>query len=81
MRDEESSPFSWDRVARSTKNFLEIVDELNDFRIDFVSAREGIDTSGAIGRLFITMIGSIARLPNSKGRICIKSVTRRSPSE
>ena len=37
---------AFDRIARSTKNFLEIVDELNELGIEFVSAREAIDTSG-----------------------------------
>jgi DNA invertase Pin-like site-specific DNA recombinase len=43
---------AFDRIARSTKNFLEIVDELNSVNIEFVSAREAIDTSGPMGRIF-----------------------------
>ncbi len=31
---------AFDRVARSTKNFLEIVDELHDLQVEFISARE-----------------------------------------
>ena len=53
------------RIARSTKNFLEIVDELNELGIEFVSAREAIDTSGPMGRMFITLVGSIAELERS----------------
>lgn len=56
---------AFDRLARSTKNFLEIVDELNSLSIEFVSAREAIDTSGPMGRMFITMVGSIAELERS----------------
>jgi DNA invertase Pin-like site-specific DNA recombinase len=56
---------AFDRVARSTKNFLEIVDELNTLGIEFISAREAIDTTGPMGRLFITLIGSIAELEKS----------------
>ncbi len=41
---------AFDRIARSTKNFLEIVDELNELGIEFISAREAIDTSGPMGR-------------------------------
>ena len=48
---------AFDRIARSTKNFLEIVDELNELGIEFVSAREAIDTSGPMGRMFITLGG------------------------
>jgi len=56
---------AFDRVARSTKNFLAIVDELNELGIEFISAREAIDTSGPMGRMFITLIGSIAELEKS----------------
>src|ERR1700688_4649912 len=56
---------AFDRIARSTKNFLEIVDELHELGIEFVSAREAIDTSGPMGRMFITLIGSIAELEKS----------------
>src|SRR5208282_5262138 len=47
---------AFDRIARSTKNFLEIVDELNDLNVEFVSARESVDSSTAQGKMFITMI-------------------------
>jgi DNA invertase Pin-like site-specific DNA recombinase len=56
---------AFDRIARSTKNFLEIVDELNELGVEFISAREAIDTSGPLGRLFITLVGSIAELERS----------------
>ena len=56
---------AFDRVARSVKHFLSIVDELNDLGIEFVSARENIDTSGAMGRMFVTLISSIAELERS----------------
>jgi DNA invertase Pin-like site-specific DNA recombinase len=56
---------AFDRIARSTRNFLEIVDELNELGIEFISAREAIDTTGPMGRMFITLIGSIAELEKS----------------
>jgi DNA invertase Pin-like site-specific DNA recombinase len=56
---------AFDRVARSTKNFLEIVDELQDLGIEFISAREAIDTSTPMGKMFVTLIGSIAELEKS----------------
>ena len=56
---------AFDRVARSTKNFLEIVDELHDLEIEFISAREAIDTSTPMRKMFVTLIGSIAELEKS----------------
>ena len=72
---------AFDRIARSTKNFLEIVDELNSLTIEFVSARESIDTSGPMGRMFITMIGSIAELERSLIVERIKAGMRRAKME
>ena len=56
---------AFDRVARSVKHFLTVMDELNDLGIEFISARENIDTSGAIGRMFVTILGCIAELERS----------------
>lgn len=72
---------AFDRIARSTKNFLEIVDELNSVNIEFVSAREAIDTSGPMGRMFLTMVGSIAELERSLIVERIKAGMRRARIE
>lgn len=56
---------AFDRMARSTKHFLEIIDEFDHLGIEFISAREAIDTTGPLGRMFITLIGSIAELERS----------------
>ena len=53
---------AFDRVARSTKHFLQVIDEFDSLGIEFVSRRENVDTSGPMGRLFLTLIGSIAEL-------------------
>ena len=72
---------AFDRIARSTKNFLEIVDELNELEIEFISAREAIDTSGPMGRMFITLGGSIAELERSLIVERIKAGMRRARME
>lgn len=72
---------AFDRIARSTKNFLEVVDELHELGIEFVSAREAIDTSGPVGRMFITMVGSIAELERSLIVERIKAGMRRARLE
>ena len=53
---------AFDRVARSVKHFLQVMDEFDGLGIVFISRRENIDTSGPLGRLFLTLIGSIAEL-------------------
>ena len=53
---------AFDRIARSTRHFLQVVDELEHLEIEFVSRRENIDTSGAMGRMFLTIISCIAEL-------------------
>lgn len=51
---------SLDRLARSTKDLLEIVEQLQSKGIHLVSNKENIDTSTATGKLMLTMIGAIA---------------------
>jgi DNA invertase Pin-like site-specific DNA recombinase len=68
LRDARKRKFSvlmvaaFDRVARSVKHFLSVVDELDSLGIEFISRRENIATDGAMGRLFLTLISSIAEL-------------------
>jgi DNA invertase Pin-like site-specific DNA recombinase len=51
-----------DRIARSVKHFLDVLDELNRLNIEFVSFREQIDTTGPLGRAIVVIIGAIAEL-------------------
>ena len=48
------------RLARSTKDLLEIVEKLKDKKVSLVSNKENIDTSTPTGKLMLTMIGAIA---------------------
>lgn len=48
------------RLARSTKDLLEIVEYLNDKGVYLVSNKENLDTSTPTGKLMLTMIGAIA---------------------
>ncbi|OLR62514.1 resolvase [Anaerostipes sp. 992a] len=48
------------RLARSTKDLLEIVEELKVKKVNLVSNKENIDTSTPTGKLMLTMIGAIA---------------------
>ena len=47
------------RLARSTKDLLDIVDALNQKGVNLVSNKENIDTSTPTGKLMLTMIGAI----------------------
>ena len=68
MRDARRGRFDvvmvWasDRIARSTRHFLEVLDELNRLGVEFASFREQIDTGGPLGRAIVVIIGAIAEL-------------------
>ena len=47
------------RLARSTKDLLDIVEYLNSKKIVLVSNKENIDTSTSTGKMMLTMIGAI----------------------
>jgi DNA invertase Pin-like site-specific DNA recombinase len=71
MRDARRGQFDvvlvWacDRIARSVRHFLEVLDELNRLNIEFISFREQIDTGGPLGRAVVVIIGAIAELERS----------------
>jgi DNA invertase Pin-like site-specific DNA recombinase len=54
--------WAFDRVARSVKHFLEVLDELSHLNVEFISFRENIDTGGPLGRAMVVIIGAIAEL-------------------
>lgn len=54
-----------DRIARSVRHFLEVLDELNHLNIEFVSFREQLDTGGPLGRAVVVIISAIAELERS----------------
>ena len=54
--------WAFDRIARSVRHFLEVLDELNHLGIEFISRRENIDTGGPLGRAVIIIVGAIAEL-------------------
>ena len=52
-----------DRIARSVKHFLEVLDELNRLSIEYVSLRENIDTGGPLGRAIIVIVSPSWSVP------------------
>lgn len=49
------------RLARNTKDLLNIVENLNNKGIHLVSSKENIDTSTATGKLLLTVIAAISQ--------------------
>lgn len=47
------------RLARSTKDLLELVERFKEKNIHLVSLKENLDTSTATGKLMLTMIAAI----------------------
>lgn len=57
--------WAFDRMARSVKHLLEVLDELDRLHIEFVSFRENIDTGGPLGRAIMVIVGAISELERS----------------
>jgi DNA invertase Pin-like site-specific DNA recombinase len=73
--------WAFDRVARSVKHFLEILDDLNRLNVEFVSFRENIDTGGPLGRAMVVIVGAIAELERSLIVERVKAGMRRAKLE
>lgn len=58
---EGNTIYVWDfsRLARSTKDLLELVELMQSKRINLVSVKENLDSSTPTGKLMLTMIGAI----------------------
>jgi DNA invertase Pin-like site-specific DNA recombinase len=50
------------RIARNTKDLLNIVEELNRKNVDFISIKENIDTATPQGKFMLTVFGAMAEL-------------------
>ena len=70
-----------DRLARSVKHFLEVLDELNHRNIEFVSFRENLDTGGPLGRAVVTIVSVVAELERNLIIERVKSGMRRARLE
>ncbi len=50
---------SFSRISRSLSDLLKILDTFNQKGVSFVSVKENIDTSGATGKLIVSVLGAI----------------------
>ena len=53
---------SFSRLARSTRDLLEIVEDLTSKGVQFVSLKENVDTSTPQGKFMLTVIAGLAQL-------------------
>ena len=72
--------YSIDRVGRSLKHCLEILDTLKEHRCDFISIKQQIDTSSATGQLIFNLFACLANYERTQilertnlGRIAAKA--------
>jgi len=73
--------WSFDRLARSVRHFLQVVDELSHLNIEFASYRENIDTSGPMGRTVMVILSAVAELERNLIIERVKSGMRRAKLE
>lgn len=51
-----------DRLGRSTKNVLEVIDRLHETGVGFRSLTEGLDTTGPMGKAMLTVLAAFNQL-------------------
>ena len=52
--------YKLDRLARSLKDLIELVNDLGVRKVDFVSLSDGINTASAVGKLMFHLVGAFA---------------------
>jgi len=72
---------AFDRVGRSVKHLVEVLDVLGHYGVTFISLREGIDTETSIGRAVYTIIAAIAALERDLIRERVQAGLRRARAE
>ncbi|MGH0590405.1 recombinase family protein [Bacillus mycoides] len=61
-KDDTVVVYKLDRISRSTKHLIELMECFEEKGIHFVSLQDNIDTTTAMGRFFFRMLASIAEL-------------------
>lgn len=54
--------YKLDRIGRNTKHIIELADFFESKGVEFVSIKDNIDTSSAMGRFFFRMLASLAEM-------------------
>ena len=50
------------RFARNTKDLLELIEQLKEKNVEFISKKENIDTTTPTGKFMLTVFGAVAEL-------------------
>lgn len=50
------------RFARNTRDLLDLVEQLSQKKVEFISQKEAIDTSTPTGKFMLTIFGAVAEL-------------------
>lgn len=53
---------SIDRLGRSTKHLLNLIDELRHYKVSLISIRESLDFTTPTGQMALTMLSAVAQL-------------------
>jgi DNA invertase Pin-like site-specific DNA recombinase len=53
--------YKLDRIGRSTKHLVDLINDFQEKRIHFVSINENIDTTTAMGKLVFTIFSGLAQ--------------------
>lgn len=62
-----------DRLRRTSKKFLELINDLRNRRINLQIITLGVNTSTAIGRLFFIMMAGLAEMERELIRECMNA--------
>jgi DNA invertase Pin-like site-specific DNA recombinase len=57
-----------DRLGRNLRHLLEVLNEMQELGVSFVSLGEGIDTSTSVGRMTFGILGSVAEFERERLR-------------
>jgi len=63
--------WSFDRLARSVRHFLTVLDDLSQLEIEVVSFRENFDTTGVMGRALVVVCALVGEIEKS---LCVERV-------
>jgi Resolvase, N terminal domain len=79
-KEPEFKPFKLDRLSRSLKDLLNILERVSAAGAKFRSLTESIDTSGPAGRMLMQMVGSFAEFEREMIRERTRAGLHESPA-